>query len=482
MPFVLLLLLSLTRLQPQWNRPDWLGLDSLGCAILTWVGIVVLWLAAALGSFHFRRRLLQEPGRRGFWMRRFAAWKRYHLLALLCFYLGALYFLGWGWTIKETLAGARWAQPSIELAMLAPIFMGLLVCWTHYYDLERAAHQAAVFPDDSPFVGRWGYVLLQARHNLLLIVPPLFVIVVEHAIFAAFPGLEADSSFTLYMVIGILLIAFFCIPLLLRWFLGLKPLPSGPLRDRLEATARGLRFRYNDILLWNTRSTIANAMVTGVVPWIRYIVVSDRLVEHLTEEEIEAVFGHEVGHIKHHHMTFYMVFLMASLIALGLAWFGVLALGQWLLPEAEGWTAFFQLHSVLPQLLLFAVYMVVVFGYLSRRCERQADIFGCRTVSAPSFISALEKVAVLNGIPRERPGWLSSWQHGTIAQRVAFLERMQAEPELESRFQRRLGVFKWGLAAGLLGLTALGWIILGPHRVGEILNSGTPPPVASARS
>jgi STE24 endopeptidase len=482
MPFLLLLLLALTRLQPQWDRPDWLGLDALGCTLVTWVGIVTFWLAAALGTYHFRRRLLQEPGRRSYWLRRFSTWKRCHFLALVAFYLVALYCLGWGWAIKETLTQTTWAQPGIELAMLTPMFTGLVVCWAHYYDLELAAHQVSLYPDSHPFLGRWSYVSMQARHNLLFTVPPLFWFILEHLLFVFFPGLRDDSLVTLFLIIGLLLVAFFSMPFLLRWFLGLRPLPAGPLRDRLEATARGLRFRYNDILLWNTRSTVANAMVTGVLPWIRYIVVSDRLLENLTPEEVEAVFGHEVGHIKHHHMTFYMLFLLTSLVALGLVWFGVFSLGHWLLPDSRSWTEFIQLHSVLPQLLLFAVYMVVVFGFVSRRCERQADLFGCRTVSTETFIDALEKVAALNGIPRERPGWLSSWQHGTIAQRVAFLQRLRAEPELESHFQRRLKIFKWSLALGLIALTALGWAVLGPSRVGEILNSGTPATVTSERS
>src|SRR5437899_3299415 len=132
MPFLLLLLLSLTRLQPQWGSPHWLGLDARGCMLVTWIGILALWLAAALGSFHYRRRILQEPDRRSCWMRRFGAWKRYHFLALVGFYLAALYFLGWGWTIKEMLAQSRWAQPGIEILMLAPMFTGMVMCWTHY--------------------------------------------------------------------------------------------------------------------------------------------------------------------------------------------------------------------------------------------------------------------------------------------------------------------------------------------------------------
>src|SRR5439155_13691310 len=102
---------------------------------------------------------------------------------------------------------------------------------------------------------------------------------------------------------------------------------------------------------------------------------------------------------------------------------------------------------ILPGAAAFLVYLFVVFGYLSRRCERQADVYGCRTVSCRrldcvghddgpelaagagalcptgvrTFIYALEKVAQINGISRDRPGFLQSWQHGSIARRVAFL-------------------------------------------------------------
>jgi STE24 endopeptidase len=103
--------------------------------------------------------------------------------------------------------------------------------------------------------------------------------------------------------------------------------------------------------------------------------------------------------------------------------------------------------------VLFAAYMFIVFGYLSRRCERQADIYGCRLVSTQTFIDALEKVALVNGIARERPGWLSSWQHGTIAQRVAFLRKLEGEPALEPRFQVRLRFLKWSVALGLAAVS-----------------------------
>jgi len=121
-------------------------------------------------------------------------------------------------------------------------------------------------------------------------------------------------------MIGLMAVALMLMPLLLRVLLGLKPLPPGPLRDRLEATAQRLGFRYSNILVWNTRHLMANALVTGFIPWVRYIVLTDRLIDELTPEEIEAVFGHEVGHIKHHHLVFYLVFFLTSFLLLSFYW------------------------------------------------------------------------------------------------------------------------------------------------------------------
>jgi STE24 endopeptidase len=125
-------------------------------------------------------------------------------------------------------------------------------------------------------------------------------------------------------------------------------------------------------------------------------------------------------------------------------------------------------------------YIFVVFGYLSRRCERQAVVFGCRAVSCVrtdcrgheddtpfpprgqglcptginTFIRALEKVAFVNGISRDRPGFLQSWQHATIGRRVEFLQRMLLDANVERRFQRRVLVLKWLLLLVLGGAVA----------------------------
>ncbi len=224
---------------------------------------------------------------------------------------------------------------------------------------------------------------------------------------------------------------------------------------------------------------MANAMVIGVLPWPRYVIFTDRFLEEFNGDEVEAVFGHEVGHVKHQHMLFYLAFLLLSLAVLGYGFFAValpllpglvrggagpsLAAILYGLPVTDVW--------MLPAAAGLLAYIFVVFGFLSRRCERQADVYGCRAVScgrpecmghddgaepAPraaalcptgvrTFIYALEKVAQVNGISRDRPGFLQSWQHGSIARRVAFLYGLLKDPSAEARFQRRMALVKWGL-------------------------------------
>jgi STE24 endopeptidase len=233
---------------------------------------------------------------------------------------------------------------------------------------------------------------------------------------------------------------------------------------------------------------MANAMVIGVLPWPRYVVFTDRFLEEFNGDEMEAVFGHEVGHIKHHHMPYYLGFFILSMAVMLYACLYASSLWPGLggsspgamldgLPLNDAW-----IPAGAAALL---AYMFLVFGFLSRRCERQADVYGCRAVScgrgdcaghedgdplAPrsnglcptgirTFIYALEKVASVNGMSRVRPGFLQSWQHGSIARRVAFLYGLLKDPLAERRFQRRVALVKWGmvvvLGAALAGLVAV---------------------------
>jgi Zn-dependent protease with chaperone function len=419
------------------------------------------------------------------------------LLLLVGGQFAALGLFGWGWAVRSVCgADAPEKLPfGGELLLIAPIVLGLVFSWAGFYESEQYLAQRD--SSATPYCGsRWGYVSFQARQYLTLIGLPLGLMVVARGLQMVLPD-HVGGAWLLVLPLGLVGAALVLAPWPLRFILGARPLPAGSIRERLEATARRLRFRFSDILLWNTHNGIANAMVAGPLPWVRYVFLSDRLLAELTPSEVEAVFGHEVGHVRHRHFFFYAAFMGLSVVTLMSVWMMAanwLSSGEPDAPRADAITVAhasategalgWQRWESVPQMILIGGYVFVVFGFLSRRCERQADVFGCRAVSegepsgAPAlaagevlhaagirtFIAALDKVATVNGINRRRPGLLNAWLHGTIARRVEFLEGVIKNHQVERRFQRRLAVIKWGLLTALAG----GVAVIGAIHWGDI--------------
>ncbi len=481
MPFLLMLFLTLACLPESWPAPAaWVG-SPVKSVLLTWLAVV---LEVAF-AFAVARRAQQGAHEgalpREQVLRRYGRGRLYHLLGLFLSYALALYLFGYGWSVHQLWARDGRLLPGAELLLLAPFCAALLLSWACFYDAERAlwgepaSEEHAATP--RKHWGRAAYVAFHFRQNLALVFLPILLLLTEKELRRQFPALNHQfqaqaSAVGVVVALGV----FVTMPWILRVVLGLRSLPDGPLRRRLMATARRLRFRCSDVLLWNTRGGVANAMVVGIFPFLRYVLLSDRLVEELSPDEVEAVFGHEVGHVKHHHMLYYLVFLLTSI--------GVL--GAITVPYQAELDAWFNLSerrdlAVLPVVGSLGAYIFLVFGFLSRRCERQADIYGCRAVSCgehgceghgdgrpladggrglcptgiQTFIQALEKVALLNGISRDRPGFLQSWQHSTIARRVGFLQTLLGDPRVEPRFQRRIFAVKCALLGLLVAVLFL---------------------------
>jgi Zn-dependent protease with chaperone function len=502
MSFLLMVFFVLVCLFEDYPAP--LVLPSLGgSALLTWLTVAVVAGNAWRVSWVVRRRLERGPhGREGV-LHRYERARFYHQLGLLAAYVLCLTVFGWGWSVNHFWgAGESGGPVGAELLVLAPFLAAQLASWTFFYDAERASQRAARRlleegaeaaawiepPRAASAGGRASYVLFQFRQKLGLVFIPVLLLVFQKELYRELPHAWRDWQ-GLANAGGILALAlvFVTMPWIVRLVLGLTPLPPGPLRDRLWATARRLKFRCSNVLLWNTRSGMANAMVIGIVPWVRYVVFTDRLLEDFSPEEVEAVFGHEVGHVKHHHMLYYLGFLTASMAVLFLAAEQGESVLKDLMRDAAGPAVAYvsnvlspgsrQFWGAAPVVACMLTYIFVVFGFLSRRCERQADVFGCRAVSCRladcpghgegaelppdgrglcptgirTFIRALEKVALVNGISRDKPGFLQSWQHSTIARRVEFLQRMLKDRAVEWYFQRRVFLVKWSLFVVLCG-------------------------------
>jgi Zn-dependent protease with chaperone function len=495
MALLLLICLTVAVLPIDWPAPPF-DLGPSGSAALTGGLTAALLVLARVFSALTVRRLARDPGSRE------TASRTHALLRTAYFFLNlaglgvVLVLCGWGWTVKELLTVRDLLLPGAEFLTLAPYLIAMLGSWALFYDAERALHLA--HPDPSvrnEFWSRRGYVVFLLRHHLLMVFLPVLLVITQLGTLRVYPQL-LDHTWAKLAAFAALFLVILFIPSLVPIVLGLKRMPASPLRDRLEATARRLGVRYRHLYIWDTRGNLATAMVTGLVPRFRQIVFTDLLLQTLTEDEIEAVFGHEVGHVRHGHLLYYAIFLLLSFLTLGAGYRAVeLALGRSLLPDDV---------LLVLSVVTTGVYLFLVFGFLSRRCERQADVFGCKAVSCTSpeceahnpetplaargrglcrtgigtFVRALERVEEINGMARgsvaaARRGlfgrvagllrfvgvWLGTWQHSTIAKRVDFLKSLAADPRRERGFQWRVAALRWGLLFVLAGsvIAVAGW-------------------------
>lgn len=434
------------------NSPR-LPVPAVGCRLFLAVAVMSCVVAfAAVSSLRIARRLREEP-RDGKTLKRFRRLRHVHSLLWMLAVGAILYGLDWA-----RIVHFNWRLDGIplldEVLVILPILLPMVLSWACFFEVDRVLENNLHFNSReavavSPTT-RTQYVLLHLRHCLgLLLLPVLGLAAVQDIAELVAPELLAGNyALVVYVPPMVLLFVFF--PTMLRYVWRTGPLGDGRLHDRLQAAARRAGFRCRSILVWHTNGTLVNAAVAGFLPPVRYVFLTDGLLAQLTDAEVEAVFGHEVGHVRHRHLLL-RVIAMAAPVS-----FWVLLelvsphvgdrLGQLLL--LDGLNA-----QILVGLLLLgamASYGMVIFGAYARLLEGQADLFGCRTLEThgdhppvETFVSALEKLAAFNGIDRHA----ASWQHASLARRVEFLYRATQDPRYERRFHRQIHVLSGLLAA-----------------------------------
>jgi STE24 endopeptidase len=196
-----------------------------------------------------------------------------------------------------------------------------------------------------------------------------------------------------------------------------RPLEE-PTRGRLEELLRHGGVRVRGIRVLDTRAQkVANALILGPLPRLRYIVVTDHLLQSLEPDEVDAIVAHELGHARQHHLPVKLGVLLAVAAAL----VGALILGGRLLASAG------PVVLVLAGPLLLLMSVLLVQGGLGLLLERRADEYAARLVGADAVVHALDRLAETNMLKR-RTGmlWNLATHHPGIEQRVERLRRRQA--------------------------------------------------------
>ena len=234
--------------------------------------------------------------------------------------------------------------------------------------------------------------------------------------------LPVGIALTLMSVVLVRLAPVLIMPLFYRF----TPILDGTLKERIlhlsERAGVHVEGVFSFNLSKNTRK--ANAAFTGIGR-SRRIILGDTLVRNFSEEEIETVFAHELGHYRFGHIRMGIITGTASTFA-----------GLYLAARLYGWSAaalHFSSMTDIAALPLLAIWLSL-FGLLtsplgnmiSRHHERQADAYAVRTTgNRDAFVAALRKLAAMNlADPAPHPlVEFMFYSHPPIAKRIRALEQ-----------------------------------------------------------
>lgn len=209
-------------------------------------------------------------------------------------------------------------------------------------------------------------------------------------------------------------------------FYKFEPLENDELKRRLIVLSERAGTRVRGVYKWHLseKSKKANAALTGLGA-TRRIILADTLLDNYSDDEIEAVLAHELGHHVNRHIL-KSIFVQA----------GITLLGFWLADQVLRYAVdrrnMFETMSDFANLpLLILVSTVLSFLLMpalnaySRFNERQADRYCFESVdSVEPFISSMNKLADQNLAEKTPARWVE-WllhSHPAIARRVAAAE------------------------------------------------------------
>lgn len=200
--------------------------------------------------------------------------------------------------------------------------------------------------------------------------------------------------FSLLASIFTVILTFLLPVVLLPLFFRLESYPESDLKDRLMKLVKRAGVNIEDIYEINLSSKInaSNAAVIGLGK-TRKVILGDKLKERYSNEEIEAVLAHELGHQIHGDifknlliqpfMLLFTAFLVAELWPLVGEWYGYQRI-----------TAVYTLPLLLVLWSFLSWLISPLQLFLSRKNEKAADLYAIRLCKFPrALATALAKLA-----------------------------------------------------------------------------------------
>jgi Zn-dependent protease with chaperone function len=315
----------------------------------------------------------------------------------------------------------------VNICGLAVFFLCLAPIW----EAARPSYQRL-------FAARYtqgAFFWLHCRTLLPIILPWIFLSLATDAVsllpFSRLQAALASSWGDFFLFFIFILVITIFLPPLARRLWGCLPLPDGPLRQRLVAFCAAQGF-HDGLYLWPLfEGRMMTAAVMGVVPGLRFILLTPAIIDSMSEDELHAVLAHELGHVKKRHLLWYVLLLSGFSALMGVLQDPLLYL---LLPPdrlenlliATGITpaTLVTAGQSLPLLAAILLFFRFVFGWFMRNFERQADLRVIKVMGdGRALISTFERLADASG-GKEQP----SWHHFSLDERIQAIAAAESDP------------------------------------------------------
>ncbi|HEY6436160.1 MAG TPA: M48 family metallopeptidase [Ignavibacteriaceae bacterium] len=209
-------------------------------------------------------------------------------------------------------------------------------------------------------------------------------------------------------------------------FYKITPIENENLKERINKLSHSAKLKVENVYKFNMSKNTkkANAAFTGLGKTKR-IILGDTLLDNFSEDEIETVIAHELGHFKKKHIvknifigtvsSFLTLYLIALLYQNSLDWFDFNSITE---------------IAALPLLALWSMLIGIIqsplSNILSRKFEYEADEYAIEETKNPSaFTKTLEKLTEQN-LGDKEPHPFVEWffySHPSIKNRLNAIER-----------------------------------------------------------
>ena len=358
--------------------------------------------------------------------------------------LAIVLVLGWQDVVRYSMGFDGWVFVD-EALIIAPMLISLIVSWAIFF--EQQSH-------DIPMADRRRamrqYVGLRCRVYLLMVlVPIVFVILIKDFwVYLQFMSPALAAILALLAVVAMLML----MPEVIRMMWTNRSISEDEGRSKLLALCNEHRMTVSDIKVWDTNNQIVNALVAGLVPRMRILMVTDLLLASFPTHELKAVLRHEAGHVRLRHLQKRLGFIMLPAIAL---------LGLEMDPNATveqclGLLGVTTGATFIIGLVFFA-YVVWVTTWLSRNMEFEADLYAIGAIGQENSQAEVEESGqsmadALLRFADQNPDQLSrgSITHPSLMERIELIKSSRLSTATAKAFQRRFQIGQIALAFAIV--------------------------------